>query len=387
MGGIHPTAVPEEAQRFADAVVVGEAEDAWPELLKDFAKGEMKPIYRPVWPDLGNRPFPRRDLFTSKKYIPFQVVQTMRGCPYPCEFCSVSTANGSTMRFRPSDEVLGELRTLGKLIMFADDNVMIHRGSTRRTFFTRMIPLQKLLDRSVLARRGEADREHQADGRERLQGAVHRVREHRRVHGSIHGQAPEQARSVQRGDGDAPRARHQHVGQLRLRLRHRRQRGLRSNGGVRPRDAAHDGALRHPHALPRDQPLQAPPRRGPAHRSQVVAPQGSRRRLAVLRADADEPRGAPRGLGQGVDELLFAALDLGSIHRPQGVELDSDRRLLPAQHHAKPARAPEDRRRAAALPLRGRDRGRRAHARPVATPIGQRPTTNGSSRRSLPLVG
>lgn len=142
LGGIHPTACPEEAMQHADAVVAGEAEDAWPALLADFKRGAMKPLYRPELPSLAGRPFPRRDLFRSKKYIPFQVVQTMRGCPYPCEFCSVSTANGTSMRFRPADEVLAELRSLGKLIMFADDNVMIHRAYSK-DLFTRMIPLGK----------------------------------------------------------------------------------------------------------------------------------------------------------------------------------------------------------------------------------------------------
>lgn len=142
LGGIHPTAVPDEARRYADAVVVSEAEDLWPELLADFRRGELKPLYRGPLPDLARKPMPRRDLFTSKKYIPFQVVQTMRGCPYPCEFCSVSTANGTTMRFRPADEVLAELRILGKLIMFADDNVMIHRKYSQ-DLFTRMAELDK----------------------------------------------------------------------------------------------------------------------------------------------------------------------------------------------------------------------------------------------------
>jgi radical SAM superfamily enzyme YgiQ (UPF0313 family) len=134
--------LPEEALEHADAVVLSEAEDLWPELLKDFKKGQLKPIYRGPLPDLGGKPSARRDIFRSKKYIPFQVVQTMRGCPYPCEFCSVSTANGTTMRFRPATEVLTELKQLGKLIMFADDNVMIHRKYSQ-DLFTRMIPLQK----------------------------------------------------------------------------------------------------------------------------------------------------------------------------------------------------------------------------------------------------
>lgn len=142
LGGIHPTAVPEEAARFADAVVINEAEELWPALLADFKRGELKPLYRGPLPDLGGRPHARRDLFRSKKYIPFQVVQTMRGCPYPCEFCSVSTANGTTMRFRPVDEVLSELEQLGKLIMFGDDNVMIHRKYSAE-LFTRMAPLKK----------------------------------------------------------------------------------------------------------------------------------------------------------------------------------------------------------------------------------------------------
>ncbi|HEY3236826.1 MAG TPA: radical SAM protein [Polyangiaceae bacterium] len=142
LGGIHPTAVPDEALQYADAVVLSEAEDLWPTLLSDFKAGRLQRLYRGPLPSLASKPNPRRDLFSSKKYIPFQVVQTMRGCPYPCEFCSVSTANGTTMRFRPADEVLAELKTLGKFIMFGDDNVMIHRKYSE-DLFRRMVPLRK----------------------------------------------------------------------------------------------------------------------------------------------------------------------------------------------------------------------------------------------------
>jgi radical SAM superfamily enzyme YgiQ (UPF0313 family) len=142
LGGIHPTALPDEAAHFADAVVVGEAEDLWPQLVADFKRGGLKPRYAGHWPELGGRPLARRDLFASKKYVPFKVVQTMRGCPYLCEFCSVSTANGTTMRFRPVEEVLAELKTLGRLILFADDNVMVHRKYSAE-LFTRMAELNK----------------------------------------------------------------------------------------------------------------------------------------------------------------------------------------------------------------------------------------------------
>jgi radical SAM superfamily enzyme YgiQ (UPF0313 family) len=143
LGGIHPTALPDEALQFADAVVVSEAEDLWPRVVEDARHRRLQRIYRGELPDLSRpRPAARRDLFRSKKYIPFQVVQTMRGCPYPCEFCSVSTANGTSMRFRGVDDVLGELRQLGKLIMFADDNVMIHRKYSAE-LFTKLGELDK----------------------------------------------------------------------------------------------------------------------------------------------------------------------------------------------------------------------------------------------------
>lgn len=142
LGGVHPTACPDEAMAHADAVVSGEADVIWTKVVEDFRRGELQRFYKAELPDLSQMPDARRDLFTSKKYIPFSVVQTMRGCPYPCEFCSVSTANGKTFRFRPVDAVIGEMKKLGKWLLFADDNVMIHRAYSKE-LFEKMAPLGK----------------------------------------------------------------------------------------------------------------------------------------------------------------------------------------------------------------------------------------------------
>jgi radical SAM superfamily enzyme YgiQ (UPF0313 family) len=142
LGGIHPTALPEEALQHADSVVTGEADNLWSRVIADFQAGELQPRYAGGWPELVGIPWARRDLFQSRKYIPFQVVQTMRGCPYPCEFCSVSTANGTTLRMRPVDDVLGEFKTLGRRLLFADDNVMIHR-TYAEDLFSRLADLGK----------------------------------------------------------------------------------------------------------------------------------------------------------------------------------------------------------------------------------------------------
>jgi len=127
LGGIHPTAMSDEAGQYADCVVLGEADRIWGKVIADFQAGRLQPRYAGGFPEMVGLPWARRDLFRSRKYLPFQVIQTMRGCPYPCEFCSVSTANGKSLRMRPVEDVIGEAKTLGSRLLFADDNVMIHR--------------------------------------------------------------------------------------------------------------------------------------------------------------------------------------------------------------------------------------------------------------------
>lgn len=143
MGGMHPSAVPEEALNHADAVVVGEAEGQWPRLLEDFQAGRMQRIYRSgEKPTLDGLPTPRRSLLRLDRYLLPHTVQTTRGCPFACSFCAVSQFFGRTFRHRPVEDVVREVAALsGRLVGFIDDNIV---ASTKyaRELFRALIPLK-----------------------------------------------------------------------------------------------------------------------------------------------------------------------------------------------------------------------------------------------------
>lgn len=141
MGGIHVSMMPDEAARHADAIVVGEAEVVWPELLKDFDGGRMKKRYSSsVPPDIENIPAPRRDLLKKGYFV--QTMQTSRGCPYNCNFCSVTRFNGGRYRLRSVDRVMDEINNMKEKRFFIIDDNVIGPGtkSFSRTFelFERM---------------------------------------------------------------------------------------------------------------------------------------------------------------------------------------------------------------------------------------------------------
>lgn len=142
MGGIHPTVMPEEASAHADAVVVGEAEPIWQEIIRDLAGDRLKPRYENFGlADLKGMPLPRRDLLRGERYLTTNVVQTARGCPNGCSFCSVSSVFGTRYRFRPIPEIIEEVRPLKGWVGFVDDNIV---GSPRRAkeLFEALIPLK-----------------------------------------------------------------------------------------------------------------------------------------------------------------------------------------------------------------------------------------------------
>ena len=143
LGGIHPSVLPEEAIRHADAVVIGEAEGVWQDLLRDFEKGKMKRFYRSRRrPSLENLPTPRRDLLKNKVYKRASMVQTTRGCPFDCDFCTVSNFFGGTYRFRPVPDIIEEIESSeSRFIFFPDDNIV---GSPRyaKRLFRALVPLR-----------------------------------------------------------------------------------------------------------------------------------------------------------------------------------------------------------------------------------------------------
>jgi radical SAM superfamily enzyme YgiQ (UPF0313 family) len=133
LGGIHPSMLPEEAIQHADAVVIGEAENIWGELIDDYKKGNLQRFYRSSErPNLDDQPIPRWDLLKNELYRT-HILQTTRGCPYDCEFCSVKAFLGKEYRCKSVSNVIKEVEALlyigRKQFLFADDNFT---GNKRR---------------------------------------------------------------------------------------------------------------------------------------------------------------------------------------------------------------------------------------------------------------
>lgn len=138
MGGFHASNLPDEALQHVDSVVVGEGELIWPELLADFRAGRLQPVYRSgALVEMTAIPVARRELFGGKKYLFTNTLQTTRGCPFDCEFCSVTAFYGRKYRKRPVDSVLAELEGLRRknsFAFFVDDNLVADRNYAMELF-------------------------------------------------------------------------------------------------------------------------------------------------------------------------------------------------------------------------------------------------------------
>ena len=111
LGGVHPTLLPDEAAVHADAVVVGYAEQSWPELLRDFAAGRLQSRYQQQSARTLHVPLARRDLLDRSRYATINSIEATRGCPHRCDFCAVPAAWSGIYAHRPIDDVIAELET------------------------------------------------------------------------------------------------------------------------------------------------------------------------------------------------------------------------------------------------------------------------------------
>lgn len=125
VGGFHASLVPHEAARFAEAVVIGEAENVWGDVIDDLRHGTLKKRYSNTTRPSLDAIRPDRSIFRGKHYLPIGLIETGRGCKFPCEFCAIQSFFNRTHRARPIDRILTELRSLkqrAKLFFFVDDN-------------------------------------------------------------------------------------------------------------------------------------------------------------------------------------------------------------------------------------------------------------------------
>ena len=142
LGGVHPTLVPDEAQRHADAVVTGYAEDTWPELIRDAAAGRLRDRYAQApGLSLAGRPHPRRDLNPKGRFATAHTIEATRGCQHRCDFCVVPTAWGGALQ-RPVAEVVDDIRRMGaRRLLFLDLN-LIADVAYAKALFEALVPLK-----------------------------------------------------------------------------------------------------------------------------------------------------------------------------------------------------------------------------------------------------
>ena len=146
LGGPHVTLVPEEAALHADSIVTGYAEETWPQLLRDFSRGEMQARYRmsPTFSleTSGNHPFPKRELLPKSMYRTQNTFEATRGCIHACEFCVVPAAWGRKPFHKPVANVVEDIRRTGaRKLVFYDLN-LIADTQYAKDLFTALIPLK-----------------------------------------------------------------------------------------------------------------------------------------------------------------------------------------------------------------------------------------------------
>lgn len=143
LGGMHITLIPEEAEPYADSLMVGDAESQWTAMVEDLRRGQLKPRYeggcvaRPQ-----NGVAARRDIYKGKKYLPISLLQFSRGCVNHCRYCASGAYFDHRHYCRPVEDVVAEIKSQKrKLLFFVDDNIVADREKAKE-LFRALIPLK-----------------------------------------------------------------------------------------------------------------------------------------------------------------------------------------------------------------------------------------------------
>jgi radical SAM superfamily enzyme YgiQ (UPF0313 family) len=137
LGGCHTTMIPDESMEHADAVVLGDAETVWTKVLDDVSRGEVQPLYRGATSGNGRIMGLRTDwrIFKGKKYLPVTLTQMGRGCNKACDYCATASIFKKTLRCRPVDDVVNEIRNNGsRNVFFVDENIIADPDAAKELF-------------------------------------------------------------------------------------------------------------------------------------------------------------------------------------------------------------------------------------------------------------
>ncbi len=144
LGGFHATLLPEEALRYGESVVVGEAEGLWAQVVEDHRAGTPRKRYQAEGPSDLRGITPDRSIYAHLRYLPIGLVEAGRGCPFTCEFCAIQSFHRSGYRRRPVEAILAELKAIrdrSRLIFFVDDNIVSDPAQARE-LLEALIPLK-----------------------------------------------------------------------------------------------------------------------------------------------------------------------------------------------------------------------------------------------------
>jgi radical SAM superfamily enzyme YgiQ (UPF0313 family) len=143
LGGVHPSAIPEEAKNHADSVVIGEAEESWPRLLEDLQNNSLQPYYTSTsYVPAEDISEPKREKLRIKPL--FSPIATSRGCPYHCSFCTLTHLHGKQYRSRPIENIIQEIKnTHRRFLVFLHDASLTINKDYAKSLFKAMIPLKR----------------------------------------------------------------------------------------------------------------------------------------------------------------------------------------------------------------------------------------------------